>query len=579
MSGLLTGLALLATTDAFAQQTMRQPYRTPTKSRSEIEQAARVRWQPTRKEPVPQTRETESQQGVRQAGHVTSGKIRRTQADLPAPIQPKPLPMGDVPLMDLGGEGYEVPNPPARSVLNSSPQQDYQPMDGEVIYDSQPYSGDVVSDTYGCDSMGCSGGPMCGRGSCDGGSCDGGSCDSMGGSCGCNSCQEGAFGRDAWRPCMTLCFPQNGWVSFDYLNWNQKGMSLPPLVTTSQLNTPQGNAGVLGVPSTTTLFGGNRVLDNGFSGGRLQFGFWLDKCHTWGIGAEYFDLQERSESFNSTSTGAIGSQILARPFFNIGNRVSNGVAETGEDAQLVAYPGVLRGSVSARATSDLVGAGFHIRHRTNCSTECARDYLCGGCTQVHSRVDWMFGYRYLQLDESVSVNENLTVLPQGTGSFVINDRFETRNTFNGVDLGVLYNRRKGVWSTDFLIKMAVGNTHQVVDIRGNTITNGVQQLPAGGLLAQQSNIGRHERDRFSVVPELGATLGYYVTPNFQLRAGYTVIYWSNVVRPGDQIDLDVNPAFLPPATGNITTSRRPGFKFQDSDYYVHGVNLGAQLTW
>ena len=207
--------------------------------------------------------------------------------------------------------------------------------------------------------------------------------------------------------------------------------------------------------------------------------------------------------------------------------------------------------------------------------------MCGGCSNVHSRADLLFGYRYLQLHESVSINEDLvSLLPDpDDGTFAIDDTFETRNTFNGVDLGMLYNRRRGVWTLDLLAKMALGNTRQVVNISGTTLTDDVEQLPAGGLLAQQSNIGRHERDRFAVVPELGATLGYHITPNFKLRAGYTFIYWSNVVRSGDQIDLDVNPNFLPPAIGNITSSRRPRFEFNDSDYYVQGVNLGAEYTW
>jgi len=385
-------------------------------------------------------------------------------------------------------------------------------------------------------------------------------------------------GIGTWRPCLTLCFPQDGWVSIDYLNWNQKGMSLPPLVTTSTPGTAQVNAGVLGLNSTSTLFGGNTVLDNGFSGGRLNFGFWLDKCHTWGIGGDYFDLERQTESFSATSTGAQGSQILSRPFFNVSpNRA-------GEDAQLVAFPNVLRGTVSAEVYSDLVGAGFHIRRQTNCSSGCKKDFLCGGCSQLHTRTDCLLGYRYMQLGEGISVNENLvSLLPApDSGSFLINDRFGTTNTFNGVDLGMMHTRRRGVWSADFLVKLAIGNTHQTVDISGDTRINGVLQRPDGGLLAQSTNIGRYERDRMTVLPELGANLGYYITPNFKLRAGYTFIYWSNVVRPGDQIDTDVNPAFLPPQTvqtAQSTTSRRPRFAFDDTDYYVHGINLGAELTW
>jgi len=565
-------LTLIATTDGFGQQSSYQSKQI-IKPRTQVEQIARTRWQPTRAQSGTDSQADIAQSPIRQAAHqdAVHGNVRRTQgtSELPAPV-PKPLPEANagraksaVPLMDMGADGYEVPMPPQGSVMQHSPADSYQPMDGEVIYESHPYSGDVVSDNYGGGSM----------------ACDSMGCDSMGcsgdNSCGGGSCRSDSFGNKAWRPCLTLCFPQDGWVSVDYLNWTQKGMDLPPLVTTSPLNTARSNAGVLTQGTTSVLYGDDEVLDDGFNGLRLNFGVWLDRGHTWGLGAEYFDLAEESDSFSRTSTGAVGSQILARPFFNVGT------TNPGEDAELVSFPSVLRGTVSARATSDLVGAAVNLRYRTNCNTGCERDWMCGGCSNVHSRADLLFGYRYLQLHESVSINEDLvSLLPDpDDGTFAIDDTFETRNTFNGVDLGMLYNRRRGVWTLDLLAKMALGNTRQVVNISGTTLTDDVEQLPAGGLLAQQSNIGRHERDRFAVVPELGATLGYHITPNFKLRAGYTFIYWSNVVRSGDQIDLDVNPNFLPPAIGNITSSRRPRFEFNDSDYYVQGVNLGAEYTW
>jgi hypothetical protein len=574
LSCLAIGLTTIVITDAFAQQSSYSSTQN-SKPKTQVEQAARTRWQPTRGQSDVSVNGTNANapSAVRQVAHqqATSGSIRRTQgsAELPAPVQPKPLPqsgssrsMNSAPLMDLGVEGYEVPMPPQRSVMQRGPADSYMPMDGEVIYESHPYSGDLVSDTYGCDSMGCDsiGGSACGCGSS---------------SCGSSSCVSGACGNGAWRPCLTLCFPQDGWVSVDYLNWRQKGMYLPPLVTTSRANTPQTDAGVLTRNATTLLFGDDEVLDNGFNGLRLNFGFWLDRCHNWGLGAEYFGIGQESVDFARTSTGAVGSQILARPFFNVGN------TNAGEDAQLVAFPNVIRGTVAVRATSELAGAAVNLRYRTNCNTGCEHDWMCGGCSQVHTRADVLFGYRYLELDESVGISENLvSLLPApDSGAFSINDTFDTRNTFNGFDMGMMYNRRRGVWTMDLLAKMALGNTRQVVNIRGTTLLDAAEQLPAGGLLAQQSNIGRHQRDRFAVVPELGATLGYHITPNFKLRAGYTFIYWSNVVRPGDQIDLDVNPEFLPPATGNITTSRRPRFAWNDSDYYVHGVNLGAEFTW
>ncbi len=84
--------------------------------------------------------------------------LRRVQAEAELPA-PKPLPEANA-------------KPQSESVLQRSPPQpmpmndnyEYsEPMDGEIVYDSEPYTGDIVSQNYGCDS----------------GSCDSGSCDSM----------------------------------------------------------------------------------------------------------------------------------------------------------------------------------------------------------------------------------------------------------------------------------------------------------------------------------------------------------------------------------------------------------------
>lgn len=442
-----------------------------------------------------------------------------------------------------------VPVPDERSILQNPGSTLYHgPMDGEIIYEGDFVGGGHISGGYGCDAIG---------------RCDG--------NCGvysnCNDgcCAPGA--AQAWRPCLTLCVPQNGWVSFEYLGWWQSGMSLPPLVTTGVGNPlpAAGDAGVIGQGSTRVLFGGENVLENGFSAGRLQFGAWLDRCHNWAVAAEYFELGSRSESFAATSNG---NQILTRPFVNVLNGLN--------DAQIVAYPGIANGGLSATATSSLVGGGFNFRRQTNCNSGCGHGILCDGCSTFHSRTDALFGYRYLQLDESVSVHENFNGITPA-GSFQINDRFRTMNQFNGFDMGMMYERRRGPWSIDLLAKLALGNTRQRVDINGSTVIDGVRQQ-GGGLLAQESNMGSYSRDRFTILPELGGRVGYQLTHNLQLKLGYTLIFWSNVVRPGDQIDLGVNPNQFPPAVGNGVPAR-PEFVFRDTDYWVQGITFGGEFQW
>ena len=136
------------------------------------------------------------------------------------------------------------------------------------------------------------------------------------------------------------------WAGMDYLAWSVKGDRLPPLVTTSPAGTPLAQAGILGPPTTTVLFGDSSVNGGWRSGGRLSAGYWFDPQHTSGIEASFFGLEQASTGFNASSAS---TPILARPFFNA---ITNA-----QDAQLIAFPGVLSGSVSASETSRLYGAG------------------------------------------------------------------------------------------------------------------------------------------------------------------------------------------------------------------------------
>lgn len=468
--------------------------------------------------------------------------------------------------------------PPPRSVVERSDEisdemsgevveygsreyRDAMALDGQVIYDPMPgqLSGGThfPGDGCGCEEVGCDGG-------CDGlVGCDG--------YCGDTSACGGSCGPEAWRPCLTLCLPQDGWASFEYLAWWQDGMRLPPLVTSNLGTGIAGtDAGVLGRASTVTRFGGDRVLEEAFEGGRLRFGVWLDRRHKLGVGAEYFSTGTLESRFQATSSG---TPILGRPFFN---------TETGqEDSSLVAFPGLISGTVGVRADSELDGWGVHFRHLRERSEGHGGWLFCGAGDKYCDRADMMLGYRGLQLDERVLVTENSVSDDQER--FDMFDRFDARNQFNGVDVGWAYERTRGYWTFDSAIRLALGNTRQTVTVDGRTTITDPNDPPAqtytGGLLAQPSNIGTFRQDEFTVVPEINANIGFHLTDNLQLTFGYTFIYWSNVVRPGDHISRDLNPNQLPPAADPLTGASRPGFQWDTVDYWVQGMNIGGEYRW
>jgi hypothetical protein len=370
----------------------------------------------------------------------------------------------------------------------------------------------------------------------------------------CGSCGEDCGGGDC---CCT--FGNRFYASADYLLWWIKASNTPPLVTRGSAGDPI--PGALGLPGTTVLFGGHSVEDNPFSGGRFMLGYWFGDQHLFGVEGGGFYLGQQGKNFSATS---FGNPILARPIVD---------ATTGtESTELVAGPNVLAGTVSVNTQSKMFG--YELNLRSN---------LCAGCVRgVDYYVDAILGYRGLGLDESLDVHESLVVIGGGGAGeqFAISDHFGVQNRFYGGQLGLLSEFRWGRWVLDLNGKFALGPTQELVRIAGSsTITpaGGTAQTFNGGLLALSSNIGRYDRDVFTWVPELGLNIGYQCTEHLRLYVGYNVLYWSSVVRPGNQIDRTVNPNLLPPAVGGGPA--RPQFAYNATDFWAQGVTFGLEFKY
>jgi hypothetical protein len=393
----------------------------------------------------------------------------------------------------------------------------------------------------GCGTPGCCPPDCCMPNGCAPGCCPGLCCD---GCCGWgNGC----------------CFGNRWYGSAEYLLWFIRGDSLPPLLTTGPINASV--PGALGQPGTAILYGNNSYQNNPYSGVRLRGGYWFGDCHGLGLDVGGFILGGNSRNFTASS---MGSPILTRPFFN---------ALTGlQDTELVAGPG-LAGTFSAVNTFFLYGAEANLR----------RNFLCG-CNWF---IDGFAGWRLLGLNESLSMTENLAavsstnpgLLPAGS-TFSVNDRFATSNLFNGGQIGAIGEYRLGRWSVDLRTSVGVGGTMQFVNVSGSTTSAAPGVLPTtspGGLLALSSNIGPHTRSMVSFIEEVGINLGYQFTNHIRGFVGYNFLFWSNVVRPGQQIDLNVNPNLLPPVVAG--GPNRPAFSFNGSNFWVQGIQFGIDIRW
>jgi hypothetical protein len=352
------------------------------------------------------------------------------------------------------------------------------------------------------------------------------------------------------------------YVRVDYLLWWGKGFWAPPLVTTSDPGTPRTEAGILGLPTTSVLFpAGANLADTLVSGGRIRLGYWLDDCDTSAIEGSYFGFPKSTTHYNASDADF---PILARPFVNVEDNA------VGNDAELVAYPNFFSGNISVLGSSRLQGAEVFLRHA-----------LCRGCDW---RVDALIGWRYNRLDDSLTISDTRTVLNGQTGLTVGTvlseyDKFSTRNTFNGVEIGVITERVCCRWWFETRATLALGNNRSTVNIEGQTtatvpVPNQPDQVvvtPAG-LLAQETNIGSYQNDEFAIVPQLGVTLGYEICCGLWATVGYNFMYWSRVARPGEQIDTDVNLSQLAPS--GLVGLPRPSFPDAITDYWAQGLTAG-----
>lgn len=374
---------------------------------------------------------------------------------------------------------------------------------------------------------------------------NGGNCCQNNCGCGQNTCLSDSCNCD----CSTNVF------RLEWLGWFTRGRNTPPLVTTSDGGTARTDAGVVGLSSTTVLYGDDKIGTNLRNGGRATLSHLFNDGLTTGT-VRFWGIEDGSETFATTSADF---PIIGRPFFN---------ALLGQnDAFLVAFPGVTDpGSIRVRSKNDLIGL----------DAWGSRNWYSDCC----SSIDILAGYQFARLDDSITIDSLSTsvdpgaVVPVGT-TLGISDSFRTKNEFHGGSLGLIGRSYRGAITLEGLFKLGLGNMHQTVITGGSTTITppgGVATTSPGGILAQATNSGTFSRDRFNYVPEINANLIYNINQSWRATVGYSFIYWNNVVLAGNQIDTNVN---LSTTAGPAV----PVVKFQRSDFWVQGISLGGDYRW
>ncbi len=358
---------------------------------------------------------------------------------------------------------------------------------------------------------------------------------------------SGSAAADTMVPHPAPFRPERLWFATDFYHAVGQGTLLPPLVTTAPVGTLPGAGGALNEPSTRILFGGERALNQFRPGLRANAGLWLTEDYRLGIDATFLYLGDVSSSFSGTTSPT--GPLLARPVY-LGNSGTQIGVSVGSFAP---------GTLSARATSAVIGGDANIRY--------------GLSTSEMGRLDFFLGYRYLNLCDTVEVDSQTRVVAVPTQlsilpifDFSVSDRFRTTNQFHGGQIGLGGTHRLfGRLTLTTKATIAVGVNISDVTIAGETTTP--LGTVSGGLLTGADNIGSMRDNFFSVMPEATAKLGWDVTDRIRVNAGYSALFWTNVRRAADQIDT------------TIQSRGRPGFPNDGTTYWLQGWTVGLDLRY
>lgn len=350
------------------------------------------------------------------------------------------------------------------------------------------------------------------------------------------------------------------WSQWELLLYFAERDSLPSLVTTSDPGTPDTDLGIMGLPTTQTMYGGKP--GSGFGvGGRLTVGRWLNDFRGVGVQGEFFMVDGDSYRFSAGN----GDAIITRPFHD--------VVEDAYDAEIVNMPGLVNGYVNVNGSSRIYSAAPALRLNLNCFYNTLN-------TSQQARLDVIGGYRFFQLRDSLEIYEQFEPdngqFANGT-FYEFSDNYRTSNNFHGGEIGLNWTRQFNRYYVDLLGSVAIGAVSQRVSGQGYShayVPDAIDETMAGGFYT--SDPFAVEDQDFAVLPQGRIKLGYCVSRNFRLFAGYDFLYLSSVVRPGAHIDRRIDPNALLTDAPDPNLSKR---ELPEEGFWLHGTTVGMLLKF
>ena len=351
----------------------------------------------------------------------------------------------------------------------------------------------------------------------------------------------------------------DSWDSTDLLIWWPKAQPLPPLVAANRFG-----PAAPGATGTHLLIGGRNFDAVDQAGGRFVLGRSLNEANSLGLEGVYFFLGTRTSTATAGDSPRLGN--VGFPFLD---------AATGSPSVLtVARPGISSARFDVSASTRLQGAEMNV--------------VASLVDGTRVSVNGLTGYRFFQLQEGLRSEATIVAFPRPdgtpTGLAQVADQFDAHNRFNGGQVGLSLDVRRGPVFVEWAGKLAVGCNFEVVRVQGqtNTLVGAMPQMSAAsypsGIYAEPTNIGRYTRSVFAVVPETTLKVGFKLNDYGRFFAAYNFLYLSDAVRPGDQVDATLNAGqvrLLNPA-GSPAGPDRPTPLVNRSDFWVQGLVLGLE---
>lgn len=346
------------------------------------------------------------------------------------------------------------------------------------------------------------------------------------------------------------------WGSVEYLNWWIQDSPIGvPLITEN--NNPNAFA-MINEPGTNILFGAgshhNSFTLANIGGGRITIGGWLDTSHCYGIEASAFGLSRKKKNFTASS---VNGQIPALniPFFSTNTSSENVLVEK--------HPNTATVNETIQPFNLEINGIYHMPQ------------------QQKFPVFLLFGFHYFNVQEKIRLNDAVYEIPTLPGSTLnVRDNFATKNNFYGLQLGARTSYDYYHFNLELTAEVGLGINAQKLRINGQTNVNNNIVIQNTGLFAEPSNIGTFSKNQFATLSQLEAKLGYKLNSNLSTFIAYNFLYINKVIRPGDQIDRNINQSqnILIGGTGTLTGPASPSPQFHNSSMWIQGLSLGIEFA-